>query len=193
MQEATIHNLEAQANKLIEPCKAQQVDIVDSSQCENELAIEIAIILEDLKKYEEMLVEKARVEHQQSIELDFEDADVVEEIPESTKDIDDTYLVDSSVISVEDVDNLNVNAIERIGPHSKHFSTLCLDDDMEIESSEPLEEPRSKEQDACILKFFVPESRDYTSHLKAKKYRILHCFIEPVRFVLPPQEHDHRA
>ena len=63
MQEATIHNLEAQANKLIEPCKAQQVDIVDSSQYEHELAAEIAIILEDLKKYEDEL-EKARVEHQ---------------------------------------------------------------------------------------------------------------------------------
>ncbi|XP_075109150.1 uncharacterized protein LOC142180944 [Nicotiana tabacum] len=48
-QEATIHNLETQANNLIEPCKAQQVDIVDSSQYEHKLAAEISIILEDLK------------------------------------------------------------------------------------------------------------------------------------------------
>ncbi|XP_070003380.1 uncharacterized protein [Nicotiana sylvestris] len=96
-QGATIYNLEAQANKLFEPCKAQQVDIVDSSQYEHELAVEIAIILEDLKKYEDELEEEARVEHQQSIALDFEDFDVVEEILESTKDIEDTYLVDSII------------------------------------------------------------------------------------------------
>lgn len=130
---ATIHNLEAQANKLIEPGKTQQVDIVDSSQYKYELAAEIAIILEDLQKYEDDLEEKSRAEHQQSIEQDFEDADVVEEILESTKDIDDTYLVDSSVISVKDVDNPNVCVVERIGPHSKHFFTLCMDDDMKIE------------------------------------------------------------
>ncbi|XP_070005449.1 uncharacterized protein [Nicotiana sylvestris] len=100
-QGATIQNLEAQANKLIEPAKVQQVDIVDSNQYEQERAVEIAILLEDLKKYEDELEEEARVEHQQSIELDFDDADVVEEILESTNDIEDTYLVDSIVISVE--------------------------------------------------------------------------------------------
>ena len=75
---------------------------------------------------------------------------------ESPKDIEDINFVDSSIIDVEDVESPEVHVCERIGPHSKHFSTLCLDDDIEIESSESLEESRNNEQDAYILEFFLP-------------------------------------
>ncbi|XP_075106006.1 uncharacterized protein LOC107829108 [Nicotiana tabacum] len=180
-QDETVRNLEAQVSQLVEAFNAQYVNIMDSSR--EQFALETEI---------EVPMEGSKVELQHSNHIDFEDADVVEEILESTKDIEDTYLVDSIVISVENVDCPNVHVVERIGPHSKHFSTLCLDDDMKIESSEPLEESRNEEQSAYILEFFFPKSRDYTPHIKAKKCRILHYFIGPVRFVPPPHDRNHK-
>nr|XP_009771153.1 PREDICTED: uncharacterized protein LOC104221731 [Nicotiana sylvestris] len=137
-------------------------------------------------------MDEFRVEQQQSIKLEFENADVVEEILVSTKDIEDTYLVDSSVIGVEDADSPKVLVVERIGPYSKIFSTLCLDNDMEIKSSEPIEESSNEEQGAYILEFFLPESQDYTPHVKAKKRRRLHCSLGPIRFAPPPLEHNRK-
>jgi len=105
-EDAIIHNLETQASQLVEAFNAQQADIVDSIQKEHTLDAEI-----------EVLMEEVRVEHQQSIKLEFEDADVVKVILESTKDIEDTYLVESSVIDFKDVNGPKVHVVERIGPH----------------------------------------------------------------------------
>ncbi|XP_070026708.1 putative WEB family protein At1g65010, chloroplastic [Nicotiana sylvestris] len=145
-QDETIRNLEAQVSQLVEAFNAQYVNIMDSSQGQFALETEI-----------EVPMEGSKVEPQHSNHLYFEDGDVVEEILESTKDIEDTYLVDSIVISVENVDCPNVHVVERIGPHSRHFSTLCLDDDMKIESSEPLEESRNEEQ-KCLDDPILSES-----------------------------------
>ncbi|XP_070047073.1 uncharacterized protein [Nicotiana tomentosiformis] len=88
-QDTAIRNLEAQVSQLVEACNAQQANIVDSSQEKHALDNEIEVLMEEVK-----------VEHQQSIQLDVEDVVVVEKILESTKDIEDTYLVDSSVIGL---------------------------------------------------------------------------------------------
>ncbi|XP_070029300.1 uncharacterized protein [Nicotiana sylvestris] len=153
-QKITIRKLEAQLSQVVGAFNAQQANIEDSSQEEHEF---------------EVLIGEVRVEHQQPIQLKFEDVNVEEVRLESAKDIEDTNFVDSSIIDVEDAESPEVHVCERIGPHSKYFSTLCLDDNMEIESSEPIEKSRNEEQGAYILEFFLPERQDYIPHLKAKK------------------------
>ncbi|XP_070020585.1 uncharacterized protein [Nicotiana sylvestris] len=101
-QEETIHNLKVHMSQLVEVFNAQQANIVNSIQEERELDTKI-----------KELEEKAKVKHQQSIKLKCEDADIVEEILESTKDIENTYLVDSVVISVENVDSPNVHIVKK--------------------------------------------------------------------------------
>ena len=56
----------------------------------------------------------------------------------------------------DDVTSDAVLELERIDPHPIYFLTLCLDDDIKIESFEPLEEPTDEEQGAYILEFIVP-------------------------------------
>nr|XP_009768369.1 PREDICTED: eukaryotic translation initiation factor 2-alpha kinase-like [Nicotiana sylvestris] len=73
----------------------------------------------------------------------------------------------------KDVNSDTVLELGHVGPHSKHFSTLCFDDDIEIESSEPLEESMEEEQAAYILGFVVPEKKNYIPYIKAEKYRLL--------------------
>ncbi|MCD9643306.1 hypothetical protein HAX54_030649 [Datura stramonium] len=113
-QEATIHNLDPQLSQLVQALNAQQVNIVDSSQEEHEFAEELTVLTQEF-----------RVKHQQPNQLKFEDADVEKVIIEPVRDIDDTNLADSSVIDSEYVKSREVHVYERIGPHSKHFSTLC--------------------------------------------------------------------
>jgi len=67
-----------------------------------------------------------------------------------------------------------------------------LDDDMEIESSEPLEEPMDEEWGAYILEFVVTERQNYISHPKAKKCRMRYWLLGPIKFVSPPREHNRK-
>ncbi|XP_070041264.1 uncharacterized protein [Nicotiana tomentosiformis] len=141
-QDVVIRNLEAHVRQLVVAFYAQPADIVDSSQ--KELVLDVKI---------EVLSEEDRLEHQQSIEPDFEDVDVVEEILESTKEVEDINLVDSSVIGVEDVENLEVHVFERVGPHSKHFSTLCLDGEIVMDLYEHKKQSKEEVDEPYILKF----------------------------------------
>jgi len=176
-QHATIRNLEAQLSQVVGAVNAQQANIRDSSQEEHEF---------------EMLIKEVRVEYHQPSQLQFEDVNVEEVRLESAKDFDDTNFVDSSIIDIEDVVSPEVHMFERIGPHSKYFFTLGLDDDMEIESSEPLEESRNEEQGAYNLEFFLPERQDCIPHLKAKKCKIVQWLLRPIRFVPPPLDHSRK-
>jgi len=127
-------------------------------------------------------VEEVRVEYQQPSQLELEDSDVEEVILESAKDSKDTNFVDSSVTNIEDVESPGVH----IGPHSKHFFTLCFDDDMKIELSEPIEESTKEEQGPYILELSMRERQDYVPHLKTKKYRIVQWLFGTTRFIPLP-------
>ncbi|MCE3051966.1 hypothetical protein HAX54_051290 [Datura stramonium] len=61
---------------------------------------------------------------------------------EQSPRLDDYLLVDVDVEEVDKSENVNNNAIlelEHIGPHSKHFSTLCLVGNLDIQPSKPME------------------------------------------------------
>jgi len=141
-QDETIHNLEAQVSQLVEAFNAQYVNFMDSSQ--EQFALETEI---------EVPMEGSKVEPQHSNHLEFEDADVEEIILEPTRDVEDTNLVDSSVLGVEEVENLEVHVFERVGPHSKHFSTLCSDGEIRIDPYEHKKEPGEEVDEPYILKY----------------------------------------
>jgi len=80
---------------------------------------------------------------------------------------------------IEDLKNNAILELERIRPHSKHFSTLCLVGDMD--PLEHMEESIDEEQSFYILKYAIPWRQNDIPHLKAKKcnmrYILLGSFI----------------
>ena len=56
--------------------------------------------------------------------------------------VDNIILKNSSMCKNEGVNNKIIHLFGRIGPHSKHFPTICLDDEKFIKSSKPI--------DACM-------------------------------------------
>jgi len=179
-QDETIYNLEAQVSQLVEAFNAQYVNIMDSSQ--EQFALETEI---------EVPMEGSKVEPQHSNHLEFEDADVEEIILESTRDVEDTNLVDSSVLGVEEVENLEVHVLERVGPHSKHFSTLCSDGEMGMDLYEHKKESKEEVDGPYILKFSRPSRQGDTPRSRAKKCIRLYLIFGSQEFV-PPQEHNHK-
>lgn len=96
------------------------------------------------------------------------------------------------VRKVEDVKNNVVLELERIGPHSKHFSTLCLVGDMGIDPDEHMEESIDDEQSAYILKFVMPRRQNDIPHLRAKKCKMRYLLLGSFIFTPPPQERDRK-
>ncbi|XP_070003503.1 uncharacterized protein [Nicotiana sylvestris] len=179
-QDETIRNLEAQVSQLVEAFNDQYVNIMDSSQ--EQFALETEI---------EVSMEGSKVESQHSNHLEFEDADVEEVILESTRDIEDTTLVDSSVLGVEEVENLEVHVLERVGPQSKHVSTLCSDGEMGMDLYEHKKESKEEVDGPYILKFSRPSRQGDTPRSRAKKCIRLYLIFGSQEFV-PPQEHNHK-
>ncbi|XP_070045307.1 uncharacterized protein [Nicotiana tomentosiformis] len=85
------------------------------------------------------------------------------------KDIQDTNLVDSSIIGVEDVDKLKIQAFDHVGPHSKYFSTLSSDGEMRVDPYVYKRESREKVDEPNILKFAMLSRRNNIPRFKAKK------------------------
>ncbi|KAK4706571.1 hypothetical protein R3W88_033870 [Solanum pinnatisectum] len=84
----------------------------------------------------------------------------------------DVVTVEKSTLDMCKHEGVKINTIYklgRIGPHSNHFSTLCLGDEILIEPSEPIEECMEEEQCVYILEFIVPTSENYIPHLGSKK------------------------
>ena len=78
--------------------------------------------------------------------------------------------------------------VGRIGSHSKHFSTLCLDDDMYFESSELVEDCVDEEQESYILKFAPDKQQNNMPHLRAKRFNMYHPALGPFICAPPPYE-----
>ncbi|MCD7447437.1 hypothetical protein HAX54_029111 [Datura stramonium] len=104
---------------------------------------------------------------------------------EESQPLDYSLLVDVDVEEVDKSDDVKHNLIlelGRIGPHSKHFSTLCLVGDLEIEPSKPMERCVDKEQCPYILKFIMQKTHNDIPHLRAKKYKMQHLLLSHFMF-----------
>ncbi|MCD7451333.1 hypothetical protein HAX54_011025 [Datura stramonium] len=91
---------------------------------------------------------------------------------EESQSLDYSLLADVEVEEVDKSDDVNHNSIlelGHIGPHSKHFSTLYLVGNLEIEPSKPMERCVDDEQCRYILKFTMPRKHNGIPHLMAKK------------------------
>ncbi|XP_059315888.1 uncharacterized protein LOC132066646 [Lycium ferocissimum] len=97
--------------------------------------------------------------------------------------------IDSSSFGSEDVKDSASLKFERIGPHSNHFSTLCLEGDMKIEPPEPMNEFGDENQCVFILKFVMPRRQNGIPHLKAKKCKMRYSRVGLLAFLPPPHEH----
>ncbi|XP_070036530.1 uncharacterized protein [Nicotiana tomentosiformis] len=102
-------------------------------------------------------IEELKVESQSFDHIFVDDANVEKSALESCKKVNNVILEDSSVFAYEDVNSNKILELGRIGPHSKYFSILYLNDDMEIESFEHLEKSTVEEQRAYILEFVMPD------------------------------------
>ncbi|KAG5605106.1 hypothetical protein H5410_026598 [Solanum commersonii] len=89
--------------------------------------------------------------------------------------------------SVNVVNNATLK-LRHLGPHSKYFSTLCLDDDMKSESSELMEECIDEEQGPYILKFSSPRRQKDIPHIRAKKCKMRHLLLGSFIFIPLPLE-----
>ena len=172
----TIHDLQDKLNAKVVASIAQQ-NSNELSEAENEL----------IRQIEELKVESQSFEH-----ISVDDAHVEKSTLEPCEVADNVIFEDSNVCTYEDINSNTILKLGRVGPHSKHFSTLYLDDDMEIESSKPLEESMEEEHDAYIFEFVMPKSKKYIPHLKAEKCRVKNLLLGLVIFVAPPLEHSRK-
>ncbi|MCE3051738.1 hypothetical protein HAX54_050636, partial [Datura stramonium] len=81
--------------------------------------------------------------------------------------------VDVDVEEVDKSEDVNHNSILElgcIGPHSKHFSKLCMVENLEIEPLKHMERCVDEEQFPYIPKIFMPKRHNYIPQLRAKKY-----------------------
>lgn len=83
--------MKAQVSQLVKALNVQQTNIVDSSQEQREIETKI-----------EALLQEFRVEYQQHNQLEFDDVGV-EVVLESTKDLTNIILIDSSWCQEEEV------------------------------------------------------------------------------------------
>ncbi|XP_070004496.1 uncharacterized protein [Nicotiana sylvestris] len=171
-----IHDLGAKLIAKVDASNAQQNN---NDLCEAEKKV--------IRQIKELKVESQSFEHV------FVDGAHVEKVTlEPCEEADNVIFEDPSACKNEDVNSNTILELRRIDPHSIHFSTLCLDDDMEIESSEPLEEQMNEEQGAYILEFIVSKSQNYIPHLKAKKCKTRYWLLGPIKFASPPKEHNRK-
>lgn len=172
----TIHDLEAQLNTKVDASNAQQ-NSNELCKAENELIRQI---------------KKLKVESQSLENIFVDDAHVEKSTLEPCEEVDNVIFEDSCVCKYEDVKSNTILELGRIGPHSNHFSTLCLDSKIVIKTSEPMGESKSEDESACILEFVMPKSKKYIPHLKAEKCRVKNLLLGLVIIVAPPLEHSRK-
>ncbi|MCD7454058.1 hypothetical protein HAX54_023375 [Datura stramonium] len=111
------------------------------------------LILEHTKVMREQLTEQGKALKRMSAKLTemmAEDATCNDlEQEEESQPLDYSLLVDVNVEEVDKSENVNHNSILKLGhisPHSKHFLTLCLVGNLEIEPPKPMEKCVDEEQ-----------------------------------------------
>ena len=85
------------------------------------------------------------------------------------------------------VDSVNFE-VGLVGPHSKHFSTLFLDDILSVESFEIVEEYEDEEQESYILDFTSDKQYKNTTYLKDEWFTMHIPLLGSLIFVPPPYE-----
>jgi len=156
----------------------------ETQQFSNNMCEEEKILISQL--------EELRVEGQL---LDYTVIDVVtveKSALELCNEVDNIIFKNSSMCKYEDVKNNAIHKLGRIGPHSNHFSTLCLDDEKLIEPSEPIEECMEEEQCVYILEFIVPRSENYIPHLGSKKCIMQYLLLGTFIFIPPPLDRNRK-
>ncbi|KAK4731661.1 hypothetical protein R3W88_024649 [Solanum pinnatisectum] len=133
----------------------------DTQQFSNNMCEEEKIRIRQL---EELKVEGQLLDH------NFIDVVIVEKSTlELCNEDDNIIFKNSSMCKYEGVNNNTIHKLGRTRPHSNHFSTLCLDDEILIEPSKPIEECMGVEQYVYILEFIVSTLENYIPHLGSKK------------------------
>lgn len=84
-------------------------------------------------------------------------------------------------------DNVNFE-LGFVGPHSKHFFTLCFDDILSVELSKIVEDYENEEQHSYILYFTFDKQHKNTTHFKAKLFTMHHPLLGFLIFAPPPYE-----
>ncbi|MCE3215669.1 hypothetical protein HAX54_003167 [Datura stramonium] len=147
-------------------------------------------------KLTEMMAEgllNEKVEASEAQLQSFVDTSQCMEQEEESPPLDDYLLVDVDDEGLDKSDDAKHNAILElglIGPHSKHFSTLCLVGNLEIEPSKPMERGVDEEQFPYILQFVMPKTHNDIPHLRAKKGKMQHLLLGPFKITPPPLKHN---
>ena len=163
---------------------SEKIKSYDTQQFSNNMCEEEKILISQL---EELKVEGQLLDHT------FIDVVIVEKSTlELCNEVDNIIFKNSSMCKYEGVNNNTIHKLGRIGPHSNHFSTLCLDDEKLIESFEPIEECMEEEQCVYILEFIVPRSENYIPHLGSKKCIMRYLLLGTFIFIPPPLERNRK-
>ncbi|XP_060186437.1 uncharacterized protein LOC132615858 [Lycium barbarum] len=159
--EIAIRDLNTKLNAKVEVCNTQHQIVMESSfqLVSNEKVVNI--------DFQELMMNC-----QPTNPKIMQDANIEEMILELHKKVHEMVFEDSSSFLGEDVKNEANLKLKRIGPHSNHFSTLCLVDDMEVELTEPMENCGNEEESVFILKFAMPKRQNGMPHLRAKKCKM---------------------
>ncbi|KAK4717982.1 hypothetical protein R3W88_016320 [Solanum pinnatisectum] len=125
-----------------------KIESYDTNQFSNNMCEEEKIVISEL---EELKVEGQLLDHT------FVNIVIVEKSTlELCNEVDNTIFKNSSMCKYEGVNNNTLHTLGRTRPHSNHFFTLYLDDEILIEPSEPITECMGEEQCVYILEFIVP-------------------------------------
>ncbi|KAK4713446.1 hypothetical protein R3W88_019353 [Solanum pinnatisectum] len=156
----------------------------DTQQFSNNMCEEEKILISQL---EELKVEGQLLDHT------FIDIVIVEKSTvELCNEVDNIIFKNSSMCKYEGVNNNTIHKLRRTRPHSNNFSALCLDDEILIEPSEPIEECMEEEQCVYILEFIVPISENYITHLGSKKCIMRYLLLGTFIFAPPPLERNRK-
>ncbi|PHT60274.1 hypothetical protein CQW23_02637 [Capsicum baccatum] len=79
-----------------------------------------------------------------------------------------------------------------VGPHSKYFSKLCLDDFLFVESFKIVEECEDEEQKFYILDFAPVKQHKNISHLKAEWFTMHIPLLSSLIFIPPPYDRGNK-
>ena len=124
-----------------------------------------------------------------------DDAKIEEMVLEAKEEAKPISYEDSSPIQSKNVEKMNKSEcvedsvnfeVGFVGPHSKHFSTLCLDDILSVESSKIVEDCEDEEQESYILYFTLDKQHKNTPHFKAEWFTMLNPLLDFLIFVPPP-------
>lgn len=75
-----------------------------------------------------------------------------------------------------------------VGPHSRNFSTLRLDDVLFVESSKIVGECKEEEQESCVFDFALEKQHKNTPHFNTKWFTMHHPLLGSLILIPPPYE-----